>query len=150
MPEEPGGSEARVGSELVAIATERSSFICRATRVDGWWAISVGGLPGAHTQARRLDEAEAAARDMLSLLFDRTPDSFDVTVSAELSREERDALDRIAEARERYEVAKSEVAIAQRSALSLLVDQEGLTIRDAGVIMSVSYQRIAQLTGQVD
>jgi len=134
----------------LAIATERSSFICRATRVDGWWAISVDGLPGAHTQARRLDKAEAAARHMWSLLFDRSPDCFDVTVSVELSREERDALDRIAEARERYEVAKSEVAIAQRSAVSLLVDQEGLTIRDAWVIMGVSYQRIAQLSGRVD
>ena len=134
----------------MAIETERSSFNCRATRVDGWWAISVDGLPGAHTQARRLDKAEAAARHILSLLFDRTPDCFDVTVSAELSREERDALDQIAEARERYEVAKSEMAIAQRSAVSLLVDQEGLTIRDAGVIMGVSYQRIAQLSGRVD
>ena len=127
----------------MAIETERSSFNCRATRVDGWRAISVDGLPGAHTQARRLDKAEAAARDMLSLLFDRTPGFFDVTVSAELSRQEHVALDRIAEARERYEVAKSEMAIAQRSAVSLLVDQEGLTIRDAGVIMGVSYQRIA-------
>ena len=40
---------------------------------------------------------------MLALLVDQEPESFDVTISVELSGAVQDALDRLAEARERYE-----------------------------------------------
>ncbi len=127
---------------------ERNHVTCRATRVDDWWAVGIDDLPGAHTQARRLDKVEAAVTDMLALLVDQEPESFDVTISVELSGAEQDALDRLAEARERYERAKAGVADAQRAAAALLVGPHGLTVRDAGVIMGVSYQRIAWLTGR--
>jgi hypothetical protein len=38
-----------------------------------WWAISVPELKGVHTQARRLDQAEAMAREAIALMLDADP-----------------------------------------------------------------------------
>jgi len=38
--------------------------VCR--RVGDWWAIDVPQIRGVHTQARRLDQVEAMARDAIS------------------------------------------------------------------------------------
>jgi DNA-directed RNA polymerase specialized sigma subunit len=126
--------------------TPRKLYTGRAIRADGWWAISIAGFPGAHTQARRLDKAESSARDMLSLLLDKAPDSFDVEIVPDLTDPERLALEGIDEAKANYELAKVQITRRQREAAALLVKGEGLTIRDAGAIMGISYQRIAQLT----
>jgi predicted RNase H-like HicB family nuclease len=50
-------------------ATEHSyTAVCR--RLGDWWAISVPGLRGVHTQARTLDEAAYMARDAIALMLD--------------------------------------------------------------------------------
>lgn len=54
----------------------RYAAVCR--RSDDWWAVAVLELRGAHTQARRLDQAEHVARDAISLMLDVAPGSFDV------------------------------------------------------------------------
>jgi DNA-directed RNA polymerase specialized sigma subunit len=93
-----------------------------------------------------LDKAESAARDMLSLLLDKAPDSFEVEIVPDLTDPERLALEGIDEAKANYELAKVQITRRQREAAALLVKDQGLTIRDAGAIMGISYQRIAQLT----
>ncbi len=124
----------------------RTEYTGRATRNGDWWAISIAGVLGAHTQVRRLDKAEDAARDMLSLLLDADPDSFDVRVDADLTQPERVALEGIDHAKANYEAARAEFARRQIEAAVLLVRDEGLTVRDAAILMGVSYQRVAQLT----
>jgi hypothetical protein len=79
--------------------TTKTKYTARATRAGKWWAISVLGVQGAHTQVRRLDQAEATTRDLLSLLLDATENSFDVEIVPELNDEEREALDTIERAR---------------------------------------------------
>ena len=44
-----------------------------------WWLIDVPDVPAAHSQARRLDQADDVARDLIALLTDADPGSFDVT-----------------------------------------------------------------------
>ncbi|MEU4162969.1 hypothetical protein [Actinoplanes sp. NPDC026670] len=51
-----------------------------ATRSGRWWALTVPGLKFAHTQARRLSEADEMARDLIAILTDAPEDSFSITL----------------------------------------------------------------------
>jgi len=44
-----------------------------------WWLIDIPEAPAAHSQARRLDQADDVACDLIALLTDADPGSFDVT-----------------------------------------------------------------------
>jgi hypothetical protein len=78
----------------------------RRGRSGRWWLIDVPEVPAAHSQARRLDQAEAVARDLIALLTDSDPDSFDVEVKVQLPDEVGADLDRAEELRQ--EAARSQ------------------------------------------
>jgi hypothetical protein len=59
---------------------ERVTYTVEAKRSGAWWAIRVLEVPGAFTQARHLDEAEAMGRAAVVDLLDVEPDSFDVAL----------------------------------------------------------------------
>lgn len=73
--------------------------VCR--RVGDWWAIDVPEAQGVHTQARRLEQVEAMARDAVALLRNVPADSFDVTVEPHLDDEAELTLPASAEATRR-------------------------------------------------
>ena len=79
-------------------------------------------------------------------LLDVSSDSFDASIGPELTDSERRALESIARAKESYELAKGEIISRQRAAAIQLTKTDGLSVRDAGAIMGLSYQRVAQLT----
>ena len=54
------------------------SAVCR--RSAKWWAISVPKVKGVHTQARRLDQAAAVAREAIALVLDVDPATVQVRV----------------------------------------------------------------------
>jgi predicted RNase H-like HicB family nuclease len=123
-------------------------YTARAERVDGWWAITVAGFPGAHTQVRRLDQAEAATKDLISLLMDAEPGSFDVRVDPDIEVPARAAMDELDQAKANYDKAQESFAIKRREAALALTEQ--MTVRDAGYLLELSHQRVAQLTGKRD
>ena len=51
-----------------------------AERMAGSWAITVSGLPGVFSQAKRDDQVESMARDAIGLYLDTPRDSFDVVI----------------------------------------------------------------------
>lgn len=125
--------------------TTRSTYTAECRRSDDWWAISIPELPGVFTQARRLDRAEQTARNAIALFNDVDQNSFDVSVvavrpdsvQADLEQYERLRTETI-ELAERVRRAGHDLAVR-------LVEDEQLTVRDAGVLLGVSYQRVAQL-----
>jgi predicted RNase H-like HicB family nuclease len=119
-------------------------YTVRARRVGGWWALDVEGVPGAHTQVRRIDQAEEMAREAIAGVLDRAPGSFEILVAPEVPAAVRNMVDRAAKARSDAAQAQDAAAQLTRDAAQRLVD-EGLTVRDAGVLLGVSHQRIAQL-----
>jgi len=119
-------------------------FTVRARRVGGWWALDVEGTPGAHTQVRRIDQAEEMAREAIAGVLQVAPDSFEVVVAPEIPAPVRALVDRATSARTRATQAQDTAAQLTRDAARRLVD-EGLTVRDAGALLGVSHQRIAQL-----
>lgn len=118
--------------------------ICR--RVGDWWAIDVRELRGLHTQARRLDQAEAMTRDAIALLRDVPADSFDVIVEPHLDEAADGAVASALAAIRRARQANEEASRLQLKAIKTLLTTFRLTVRDTGALLHVSPQRVSQLS----
>ena len=119
----------------------------RARRSGDWWAVDVPELPGVFTQARRLEHIPDLVRDAVSLLEHVEADTIEVAVEPLL--DEATVAD-LAEARSKRERAAALEREASESIASLArrLTQSGLTLRDTGVVLGVSHQRVAQLLGR--
>lgn len=122
----------------------RRAYIAEARRSGRWWAIEVPQVRGAHSQARRLANVEPMARDVIALMLDVSPRSFDVVVRPvfaerleSLVRDARDA---------RVAAQEAQLKAGRRSAEALrALERVGLPLRDAGEILGMSHQRAAQI-----
>lgn len=121
------------------------TYTARCQRSGDWWAISVPELRGVHTQARRLENAEAVARDAIALFLDVPSDSFDVRIEPVLPRDLQRKVGRARKARDEAEVLQREAVNASAEVAVDLVQTAHLTVRDAGRVLGLSHQRITQL-----
>lgn len=119
-------------------------YVARCVRSDGWWAITVDGVKGVHTQARRLDQVEDMVREAVALVRDVEPGSFEVRVRPVLDDATRSAVEEALEQKAAADAAQTAAQQAWRHAARTLVE-DGLTVRDAGKVLGVSHQRINQL-----
>ncbi len=122
------------------------TYTVRAERSGHWWALEAPEIPGLYSQARRLDQAEEMARDALSAMLDVPSDSFEVEVVPVLRPETEEVLRARATARSEAADAERRREAVDREAALALTEREGLTVRDAGKVMGLSYQRVSQLT----
>ena len=123
----------------------RKTYTARCQRAGDWWAISVPELRGVNTQARRLEKAEAMARDAIGLFLDVPQDSFDIQIEPVLPRDLQTKVGRVRKVRERAEVSQRQAASVSAEVADDLVRGAHLTVRDAGRVLGLSHQRIAQL-----
>jgi len=124
---------------------KRKTYTARCQRSGDWWAISLPELMGVHTQARRLERAEAMVRDAIALFLDVSYNSFDVRIEPVLPRDLQGKVGRARKVRAEAEVLQREAAIASAEAAADLVQTAHLTVRDAGRVLGLSHQRITQL-----
>ncbi|WP_433379727.1 hypothetical protein [Streptosporangium sp. CA-115845] len=129
-----------------------SEFRVTAQRSDGWWALEIEG-PGlrrpAHTQARRLDQAEETVRDLLAVRFDVGLDdpvaaTWQITVVPVLGEELATEVARTREVRREADRLRDDAVSRSRQAARRLHDQ-GLPHRDIGVLLGVSHQAVSKL-----
>jgi hypothetical protein len=126
---------------LVAPVT---TYKARCLRSGRWWAIEIADVGGGiYTQARRLDQAEAMARDAIALTLDVPPDSFAVEVVPVLPQDWEAELNEVREARQSAAAAEHRAQASLDGFVRRLVDS-GLTVRDVGVLLGLSYQRVAR------
>jgi predicted RNase H-like HicB family nuclease len=130
---------------MVAKVKTKKTYSAKAVRSGDWWAITIPELKGVHSQARRLDQAEAMAREAISLFRDVPPDSFEVTVIPVLPAPVQADVDRARAVRGEADELQREAAIATARAARELVKEAKLTVREAGQILGMSHQRVAQL-----
>ena len=123
----------------------RKVYTAKAVRSGDWWAVTVEGMRGVHTQARRLDQVDEMARDALALMLDVDPQAFDVIVRPQLSAVQQGVLAQLAVAQKQLRDAQTAAAQGMAAAATELVHSQGLTLRDAGSILGVSFQRVGQL-----
>jgi glutamate dehydrogenase/leucine dehydrogenase len=109
-----------------------------AEREDGWWLITVPELDIV-TQARRVDQIEHMARDLIAvwLEVDYATVAVDVDVRVPAGwREEVQA----AEKAQADAAAAAEAASAQVRRAARRLRAQGLTVRDVGYLLKVSPQ----------
>ena len=131
---------------VAAVTGERDAYLTVARRVRGWWAVEVPALPGVFTQARNLDQVEGMARDAISVFLDVPVASVAVTVQCIPPAEARAEVEQALALRAEAERAQAAASASLRRAVAALA-VAGLTNRDAGRLLEVSHQRIAQLAG---
>ena len=127
-----------------------TTYDLECVRSGDWWAVEVPQVPGVHTQARRLDQVSAMARDAIALMLDVPPDSFDVTLGGVHLTPEKEPtplevqLRQVVSARQQIEAHLGQVAAQTRDMAEQLVGC-GFTLRDTGQLLGMSHQRVAQL-----
>jgi predicted RNase H-like HicB family nuclease len=125
----------------------RPTYEVTAQRDGRWWLVRVPEIRGAITQARRLEQVEAMAREVVSLLLEVAPDSFDLDVRPAIPDEVRAELARARDLQRQAERTQAEAATRGRDAARKLREQ-GLTVADVGAVLGVSFQRASQLLDQ--
>lgn len=121
-----------------------TAYSAHATRDGGFWLVHVPTVER-YTQARSVDEIEPMARDLVAVMTGRAPDGIDVDVTVELPDSVQDKLARVERAREAELEARAEAAAQLRSA-ALELKRTGMSVRELGRVLHVSYQRASQLT----
>lgn len=125
--------------------TDDCSYRVGAVRSGNWWAITVPELSGVFSQARRLDQVEATAREAIAMMLDIDESAVgtievDVTPPAAVA----DLLEALKASVAAANEATQAAAEARREAARLL-HEEGLPMRDVGELIGVSHQRVSQL-----
>jgi len=122
------------------------TYTATVTREGRWWMVAIPEIDGL-TQARRIDEAELMARELIAVTLDVPLEGVAVTVTVESVGEVpvRSIVERIES--DRRAAAELERGASRRAIeLAKQLAAENVTVRDVGSILHVSYQRAHQLT----
>lgn len=122
---------------------EVKTYDVRASRDGKFWFIEVPEIAHA-TQARTVREIGEMARDLIAVTTGADPASFTIDVSFELPESVLAALSTAAELRDQAAQAKHAAAVKTRIAAREL-QATGMSLRDIGAVLGVSYQRAFQL-----
>lgn len=125
--------------------TEARTYTVQVFRDSGLWVIEVPEID-AVGQARTLASAAETARTLIALWLDVDPET--ISVEMDYSRIDSEALTLMNQARAdqaRAEAINSEAAKTWRQAARRLVRDDHLSLRDAAIVLGVSYGRVQQL-----
>ncbi len=124
-----------------------STYRVTATRDGDWWSLLADDVDGREvaSQARRLDQADAAIRESIALVLDVDQGAFDVEITPELDRA------RVSD--ETLEVLELRRALSQLSARAhrqtpaavAELRRAGLTVRDVARLLGVTPSRVSQI-----
>lgn len=120
------------------------TYTSHAHRENGWWIVQNDQHPGAISQVRRLDRAAEVQREAIAFVAGVPAASIDVSVRADLAPVFADSL-REATALRAEAQEKESRASELRAGIARALAADGLTVRDIGAVLGVSYQRAHQL-----
>ncbi len=119
-------------------------YTANARRSEGWWIVQCDQFPGALSQVRRLERAADEHREAIAFVADLSADEIQVDVrpvlAPDLETELQEAMTLAQSARRDEEAARR-----KRRDVARRLAEDGLTVRDIGVVFGVSYQRAHQL-----
>jgi predicted RNase H-like HicB family nuclease len=119
-----------------------------AQRSGEWWAIEVPEVPGIFTQAKRLDQVPAIVADAVALVEDVDEADVEVSIEVTLPAELEHQLETSRKDRAESERLAVQAAEGVRIVTASLAAQQ-YSLRDIGMIIGVSHQRVAQLLNPV-
>lgn len=127
-------------------AADGPSFEVHVERGETYWIVRVPAVDRV-TQARNLREVQPMARDLISIMTGREPDSFGVTVLYELPESIENHMKEAERLRGVAQEAQSTAARETRLAAATL-HKDGIPLRDIGTLLGVSHQRAHQLVSE--
>lgn len=109
-----------------------------------WWVVDVPELASVYTQVRRLDQAEAAIREVIDLVHGIPEDAYALRLEPELPAP-ADKL--VVTARKNRELARHADQVAADATLRAARDlsQLGLPLLDIATLVGLSFQRVQQI-----
>lgn len=110
---------------------------------DGWWLARVASVQGVHSNGRSIDEAMRRVREALSLAVDDADDA-ELIPNVKLPANVRALLQRQAAAKVRADRESDTAAQLRAEAASRLVNELGLSLRDAGQLLGVSHAMVSK------
>jgi predicted Zn-dependent protease len=117
-----------------------------------WWAVEIPQLgEDAVTQAARLADVAAEARDYVAVALDVRPSTVDVRVVVDDTPHAPDVQARseqILAARQQAEALEA-IAVEDAQALARELVRDGVPLRDIATLVGVSFQRVSQLTADL-
>lgn len=119
------------------------TYHANASRDGRFWLVHIPEI-GQYTQGRNLAEVEPMARDLIALWLEIPADTVHVEVHVELPKDVRHHLELAAKHAADSAHAQAEAARERRLAARQL-KAKGLTVRDIGAALGISYQRAQQL-----
>lgn len=120
------------------------TYTVDATRSGKWWALQCVEVPGALSQAKTLAEAKRIMPEAIAFVADIPESEVEVTVNPVVPDDVSTHLSEAARLRQEATRANSESALESRLAAQLL-RETGMTVRDIGETLGISYQRAGQL-----
>lgn len=119
-----------------------SIYHADVTRDGKFWHIHVPQV-NRSTQARHVAEIEPMARDLIAIMDDVAPDSFDLTMSIKLPKDAQEHIDAARELRQEADDLNRRATEESRIAARELA--EDMPLRDVAGLLGVSHQRVHQL-----
>jgi hypothetical protein len=112
-----------------------------------WWAVEIPELDRV-TQAARLADVDAEARDYIAVTLDVPPSTVKMRVIVDDTPHARCVQDRSERIRVHREMAEQHEAqaVAETAVLARELAQDGVPTRDIATLVGVSFQRVSQLT----
>lgn len=121
-----------------------STYTALVSRDGKFWHVEVPEIDRV-TQARNISEVDDMARDLIAIMAGVEPDSFELDVRIQLPDSVRAHLSEVERARGAETEARSHAAAELRAAAAELKNA-GLSVRELGAVLGISYQRASQLT----
>lgn len=124
-----------------------TTYRVTAIRDADWWSLVAVDVDGREvaSQARRLDQADAAIREAIALVLDVEEDTFDVEITPDLSNIEVSGgtLEALELRRDLAELTSR--ARRQTPAAVAELRRAGLTVRDVAQLLGVTPSRVSQI-----
>lgn len=129
---------------MVAMNHKPRTFVVTAERgIGNWWVLQAAEV-GAVSQVKRLDQAAAEMLEAISYLTQLPEEDIIIDVQPVLSESYSQLAQEAATERAAAESAQQRATALTRQA-ALQLRKDGLTLREIGQIMGISYQRAAQI-----
>lgn len=122
---------------------EMKTYTVNVTRDEDAWMVDVPAVKRV-TQALNLKEVDVMARDLISIMTDEDPETIALDVHVQLP----DAVEsHVLESKRQREAAEESArkAAAESRLAAKTLHGMGITLRDIGTMLGISYQRAHQL-----
>jgi predicted RNase H-like HicB family nuclease len=133
----------------MAVVKKNQKYTARYTFEAGDWIVEIEQIPQVHSFARTLARARENIRDALALWVQAT-DPTSLRIDEEFVGLPKGLIEAVAAANEVRARATQLAEAAQgltAEAAKQLVDEHGMSVRDAAELLHVSHQRVHQLVG---